>query len=78
MARATPSCGIRARPQLVQQHEGPRADGFDDAGEVLHVRGKSGQRLLDGLLVPDVGEHRVEERQRGAFRGRVSPCRTGS
>ena len=65
-----PLLGIRPGPQLVQQNERPPADGFDDAGDVPHVRGKSGQRLLDGLLVPDVGKHPVEDRERGAFRGR--------
>jgi len=31
-----------------------------DAGDLLHMTGKGGQALGDGLLVADVGENGVE------------------
>ena len=69
MASATPSCGIGPGAQLVQEHQRACAHPLHDAAEVFHVRRKRGKGLLDGLLVPDVGKHRIEDRKERAFAG---------
>ena len=47
--------------EFVQQDEGLRAGGLDDAHDVGHVRREGGERLFDRLLVADVGEDVVED-----------------
>ena len=54
---------VGARTQLVDQNQAARIGLPQDGFDVRHVRRKRGQRLLDRLLVADVGEHMVEHRQ---------------
>ena len=52
---------VGAGAEFVQQDEGLRAGGLDDPHDVGHVRGEGGERLLDRLLIADVGEDVVED-----------------
>jgi len=57
---------VGARAQLVEQHQRSGRDVFQDLDDVRHVGRERGERLLDGLLVADVGEHFVEDCKLGA------------
>ena len=61
---------VRARTELVEQHERPRPGGIDDPDDRAHVARERRQRLGDRLLVADVGEDVAEHRQPRAGRGR--------
>ena len=52
---------VRARAQLVKQHERVAVTVGNDVDDILHVGGEGGQRLLDGLLVADVRQHLPED-----------------
>src|SRR5512134_3596376 len=61
---------VSARTQLVEDDERALVDLFEDADDVRDVTAERAKRLLDGLLVADVGIDRVEARQlRAALRG---------
>ena len=49
---------VGARPQLVKENEGAVVCLLQNGHDVYHVRRESGQGLVDGLLVPDVRQHR--------------------
>ncbi len=67
--------GIGRRPEFVEQHQRLRRGGARDEIDVGDMRRKRGEILLDGLVVADVGEHRVEYRQLGAVgRNRIPDC----
>jgi len=51
---------VGPRAQLVKQDERAVVADLDHIDDVLHVRGKSGQRLFDRLLVTDVGQHQIK------------------
>jgi len=55
-----PFHGVGARAQLVEQDEAAAVRLPDHADDVRHMRGKSAERLLDALLVPDIRQHLVE------------------
>ena len=57
---------IGARAQFVEQHETARAGRVDDAHDRAHVAGERRQGLGDRLLVADVGEDVLEDRQTGS------------
>ena len=54
---------VCARSQLVEKHEGAGSGPFQQVDDVSHVAAEGGERLLDALLVADVGEHFFEDRQ---------------
>ncbi len=59
--------GIGRRTQLVEQHQRMRGRLVRDEIDVGDVRRKGREVLLDRLVVADVGEHRIEDRQLGAL-----------
>ena len=59
--------GIGGRAQFVEQHQRMRGRVVRDEIDVGDVRRKRGQVLLDRLVVADVGEDGVEDRQLGAL-----------
>ena len=61
--------GVGARAQFVKQRQRLGRHRLQNGDDVGHVRGKGGERLLDGLLVADVGEHLVEHGQLAAVGG---------
>ena len=70
MASATPSWGSVPAPSSSRRTRERAPARRTMRGEVLHVRGESGQRLLDGLLIADVREDPVEQGERRALRRR--------
>src|ERR1019366_9676972 len=54
--------GIGAGAEFVDQHQRLRRGVAHDLREVAEVRAERGERRLDALLVADVGEEAVEER----------------
>ena len=68
-ASAAPSSGIGGRAQFIQQHQRVRRRGARDEIDVGDVGGESRKILLDGLIVADIGQHRIKHRQLGAIRG---------
>src|SRR3954453_14026693 len=66
--------GIGGRAEFVEQHERVRGRSARDEVNVGDVRGKRGQVLLDGLVVADVGEGRIEDRKFGAICGNGTAC----
>ena len=60
--------GVGARAQFIEKGKRTGRDVFQNLHNVGHVRREGGQRLLDGLLVADVGVHLVED---GQFRAQV-------
>ena len=66
---------IRARADLVQQHQGPRTGVGQDADDVLHMPGKGGERLLDALPIADIHQNLIEKAHDRAALGRnVQPA----
>ena len=61
--------GVGAGAELVEQDEGARSGGLDDADDVGHVGGEGGEGLFDRLFVADVGEDVVEDGDAGAGLG---------
>ena len=49
--------GVRARAELVKQDEAVFVADLEDLYNILCMRRERGKRLLDGLLVADVGEN---------------------
>ena len=67
--------GIRAGPQLVEEHQAVRGDMLQKGHDVCHVGGEGAEALLNALLVPDVREHIGKYAQLGAVQGRdVEAC----
>ena len=62
--------GIGSGSQLIQNHQRPRVGLAQDVDDVGDMPAEGAQRLLNGLLVPDVGIHRIETQQGGATLGR--------
>ena len=63
-----------AGAHFVDEHQGLRRGGFEHRFQIQHVRGKCGKIGGDGLLVADVDEHAIEQRQaRRAARRREFP-----
>ena len=62
---------FRSRAGAHFVHENERAIGgdFQHGFQIEHVRGKRGEVGGDGLLVADIGEHAIEDRQLGALGG---------
>ncbi len=60
--------GIGRGTQFVEQHQGIRGRRARDEVDVRDMRGKRREILLDRLIVADVGENGVENRQVGAIR----------
>ena len=58
---------VRARRDLVEQHEGRRRRGGEDLHEVAQMPGERRERRGDRLLVADVGEHVAEDGQSRAL-----------
>ena len=55
--------------EFVEQHERARIGEAGEAVEVGDVRGKGGERRLNGLRVADVGKERGEDRKAGGCGG---------
>ena len=63
---------VGARAELVEQHQRARRDLIQNAHDVRHVRGEGRKRLLDRLLVADVGKYLVKNRKfRAVGRGNL-------
>jgi hypothetical protein len=60
---------VGSGPEFVQDDERPRVGLPQEADDVGHVRREGAERLLDALLVADVGVDAVEDAQHG-FGGR--------
>ena len=60
---------VGARPQLVEQDQGPVVRLLQNAHDVGHVGGEGRQGLGDGLLIPNVGQHPVKDPHRGVRPG---------
>ena len=54
--------GVRIRPQFVQKDKALPGGAVDDANDVAHVPAECGQGLLYALLITDVGEYAIEDR----------------
>ena len=66
---------IGPRTQLVQKHQRIRSGFFHHLNDILHVRGKGGQTLLDALLIADIGENILKYRKlAGGQRRNVQPA----
>lgn len=52
---------------FIQENEGGEGAGIHDAPDALHVARECGERLCQGLLVPNVRVHRIEEGQYGVW-----------
>ena len=61
--------GIGGRAQFIEQHERLRSCSARNEIDVGDVGGESRKILLDRLIVADIGEHGVEDRQLGAVGG---------
>ena len=61
---------IRSRTDFVQQNQIPVADRLQNRDHVSHVRGEGRQALLNRLLIADIDEDRLENRQLAALVGR--------
>ncbi len=57
--------GIGGRAQFVQQHQRIGRDVERHLADVGDVRGKGAEVFLDGLVVADIGQHLLEERELG-------------
>ena len=68
-ASAAPSSGIRGRAQFVQQDQRSRCRRARNEVDIGDVGGKRRKILLDRLVVADIGQHGIEDRQLGAIRG---------
>ena len=64
---------VGPRCELVQQHERPLAGGVQDRDDARDVAREGREAHLDRLPVADVGEHLVEDGQRGRLGGRPQP-----
>ena len=62
-AERGPFGGVGPGPQLVEQDERALGRLREDLGDAADVRGEGRERLLQALLVADVGEHGVEDRE---------------
>ncbi len=62
--------GVGAGAELVEEHQTPPARVIENVGDGRHVTGERGKRLFEGLLVADIRENIVEERERASFIGR--------
>ena len=62
--------GVSTRAQLVKERQIARRDLLHDGDDVLHMAGKGGKGLLDGLLIPDVGIYMIKNRHLRAQLGR--------
>ena len=60
---------IGGRAQFIQQHQRVCRRGARDEVDIGDVGGERRKILLDGLVVADIGQHRIEHRQLGAVRG---------
>ena len=54
---------LRAAADFVQKDQGTRRSGFEHRLDREHMRGKGAEMIRDRLLVADIGENVVEERQ---------------
>ena len=61
--------GIGGGAEFIEQDERLRSRGAGDEIDVSDVRGKSGEVLLDRLVVADIGENGVEYGHFGAVGG---------
>ena len=61
--------GIGGGAEFIEQDQRLRRRGAGDEIDVGDVRGEGGEILLDRLIVADVGEHGVEDREFGAVGG---------
>ena len=61
---------VGARPELVEQDQRARRRLAQDLADPPHVRREGRERLLQALLVADIGEHVVEDRELRALAGR--------
>ena len=61
---------VRAGTELIKQQQRPVVAVLEDAHDVRHVRRECGQRLLDALLIADVGHDLVEHRHGAAVSAR--------
>ena len=59
--------GVGAGAQLIEQHQAIGRHGLEDLDDVAHVRAEGGERLLDALLIADIREHALEDREGGAL-----------
>ncbi len=53
---------VRTRRQLVEQHQRARSGALEQRDHVAQVAAECRQRLLDALLVADVGQNLFEHR----------------
>ena len=58
---------IRAGAQLIQQYQALGVRRPQDGGDTRHVRAKCAERLLQTLLIADIGEDLVEQRYGAAL-----------
>ncbi len=57
---------VGARAELIEDHQRAGIGLLQDADDVGDMPAEGGQRLLDGLLIADIGVDRVEAGQLGA------------
>ena len=68
-ASAAPSCGSVPAPSSSKMTSERAIDLLEDADDIRDVTAERAERLLDGLLIADIGIDRVEARQlRAALR----------
>ncbi len=65
--------GIGGRAHFVQQHQRVRRDVEDHLADVRNVRGKCAETLLNGLVVADIRQHLLENRELGFRRRHRQP-----
>ena len=58
-----PFLRVRPRTQLVKEDQGPVGHLIQDADNISHVGTKSGQVLLNGLLISDIGIDGIKNAQ---------------
>ena len=56
--------GVRAAPDLIEQHERAGARVLQNVPQLGEVRREGGQARRDGLTISDIGEYPGEQRQR--------------
>lgn len=61
IASAAPSAGLGARAELVKENERGAVADFENVDDIFHMRGECRERLLDRLLVADIGKNTVED-----------------